>query len=233
MWFLLLLLISCSAGPVRQDINLEQTYRHDFQIEVEPNLKGKSLGEFKTEEGLLAVPKADHYQIDLETKGRMDLLLIESCHRQIPIERSHGLFDNGKSYSFEFEPVAGLEDQPGCPLHFVSIEEGKGRIAWGFLDFGSGEGLAAKIACNGNESVSTGVAVCQSEAGLVQKFSFKEKVVVASRPLGCQLEEPEDMQNFLVKLPLGECVHVFEGLDSSKRLRLTTVGYKEVLIRKD
>lgn len=231
LWFLLYLcvffLFSCAQIPVRQEVKLSEVYRHDMELSITATLKGKNIGRWYTEDGVMTVPYADEYRIEIETIGKMDLLLIESCHRHIPIER------RSDSYSFIYEPIKGLEDKPGCPIHFASLEEGKGRIAWGFLDFGQGEGLEMKFACNGNEGVWRGIGVCQSEAGLLQEFIFQEPVVSASRPLGCELDKSDDNKVFRTKIPYRECVHAFESLSSDKKFRLTTIGYKEVLIRKD
>lgn len=198
-----------------------------MELSITATSKGKNIGRWFTEDGVLAIPRADEYRIEIETMGDMDLLLIESCHRHIPIER------RSDSYSFIYEPIKGIEDGPACPIHFASVEEGKGRVAWGFLDFGGGDGLDVKFACNGTEGVWRGIGVCQSEAGLLQEFSFNEPVLYASRPIGCELDNPKENKIFRTKIPYRECVHVFEGMDSGKKFKLTTIGYKEVLIRKD
>lgn len=216
------LLLSSCAGQ-NQILERGLFYKRDVGIEV----NGKSY------EGVVVVPKADRYNLVLRPKGKLDLVLVRTCHREFSGEKlSPGFLGiGGGQFKYEYVPTPGLEDSRVCPLRAEVYESDKGRHSWALLDFEHPDyTIGYMLQCNGAVSYPRGVGVCQTKAGLLQRIKFQEPIRFAPpEPVGCALPMKKDgVYEFAASL--GECLYHFDTKDG--RLgRLTVVGYEGVLVR--
>lgn len=214
-------ILSCSTARLSADPDIE--YKKDIAIKVN---RQDYIG--------MAVPNlADKYDIEIKSRGKLDLLTLQTCHREIVIEgakKERRFGDDDKSYLFTHTPLPTMEKGQYCPLFIGGYEINKGRHSWGYVDFRVGdELLPASLFCNGVQSTQVGVSVCQSKAGLIQRIAFDVPVKVVPDP-GCELplDNPQDFEFAINK---GLCVYAFMEISSKKVHRLTTFGYQEVLIK--
>ncbi len=186
-------------------------------------------------EGVLAVPYAEKYKFDIDAKGKLDLFTFTTCHREQTREQAGGKswFSNKKSRKFEYNP-APIEAGPlACPAHLGGYEIGKGRHSWAFVDFGNPDlKLPAYLSCNGSQGNFTGVSVCQSKAGLLQRIEFTEPVLYPEKP--CAKLKTNDDMRFEFAMPKGECVIRFVTKTGDEMWhRITLLGYEQILLRGD
>jgi len=208
-----LLLASCAS--VDQVLDPEVFYKRDIQIEI----NGARY------EGVATVPKANSYDILLRPKGKADLVLITSCHREYEAEKLKSRF------RYEYTPLGGIEDAPACPLQISVYEKKKGRHSWAFITFEHPNlRLPATLKCNGSVISALGVSACQSKAGLIQRIEFKEEVRVWS-PVKCQ-RLGRSRKIFQFEISPRQCQYTFETRDGRLHT-MTTLGYEGVPIREN
>lgn len=209
------LLVGCTS--VDQKLDPKIFYKRDMQITV----NGKSWN------GVAVAPLSDKYDVVVKTPGRMDLFTFTSCHREFTQR------DAGNEIKFTYYPTVGIEDVGSCVVRMGAYEKKRGRHAWGLIDFETkGYTAQADVACNGSLSNANGVTVCQSYAGLKQRIRFKYPMKISPSE-GCRMLTPVDELNFDYEIVKGECVYEFFEPSFSRRFRLTTVGYEQILIRED
>ncbi|AHZ84633.1 hypothetical protein Bb109J_c1943 [Bdellovibrio bacteriovorus] len=217
---IVLLLGGCAAAE--QKLSPVVLYQKDIGLEINGE---KFVG--------VGVPRlASEYQIKIKAKGKIDLLTITSCHREEKFEEpSSGWFSSGKSFTYTYKPVVGIEDQRDCLLDIGASEKIGGRHSWGAIDFQtSSERLPATISCNGSHTSPIGTSICQARAGLRQKIVFKEPVIVIPDTEVCSVMSAADRMEFSFIMAPGECTYYF-GTREGKYHKLTTFGYESILIR--
>lgn len=209
------LLTGCaSIPPVKIDDS--KFYARNAQMEVN-HVKGR---------GTLVIPRNGIYEIRIKSEADMDFLLIQSCSREVAVEKA------GDDFTYRYVPAPGLEDNRACPLSFIGIEKGQGRRSVGWLDFQDSEryDMPAETCCNGVCSTSPGVSACESGQGLLQRIAFHEPVYYDTARPECVLTgavsgEGEEIE---FKIPRGECTHLFVTKGSPHRWhRLSTYGFDE------
>ncbi len=231
---LLILFFTCvpiavgCIGSVPQTLSPEHFYKRDMTITV---------NEIEAE-GVLVVPRSadEIYEMTIENKGKIDLFTFTTCHREDTREIAKGgIFGRFKrEVEFSYVPVPGIETGRYCPIKLGGYEMVKGRHSWGFLDFESSDHLLpARLSCSGDASDGLGVSICQSKAGLIQRIEFPEKTRVAAGRNSCPALKSEDGKLYEFEPSLGICVYAFEGKTSSRRHRLTVLGYEKILVRAD
>lgn len=208
------LLLVTGCATTSQVLDPGKFYKRDMQI---------SIGDMSAV-GVAVVPASAAYQLKLRSSGKLDLLTATTCHREIAVQ---GLSSN--QGSIPYNPVAGIERDVYCPLELGGYDRTKGRHSWGIVDFETPDAkLPATLKCNGAVLESSGVSICQSHAGLVQRIEFKEAVRVAGNS-ACEM--PKCMGQVCdITLTLGECVYAFKGASGLVH-RLTTIGYESILMR--
>jgi hypothetical protein len=220
-WLLGIILAGCASLP-NQKLNPAVFYKRDVQL----NINGENFVG-------VGVPAKDAtgYKIKLKAAGKIDLLTITSCHRELTFEKpSQGWFKDGRSFEYFYKPIPGVEDGRGCLLDIGAYEQGKGRHSWATIDFEDGfEQLPAILSCSGERKAVGPVSICQAKSGLFQTIEFKEKVKVAPSD-ECNVLKTKDELTYEFEMPTGECTFYF-GTKSKKYHRLTTHGYEEILIR--
>lgn len=210
------------CASVNQPLDSNTFYQRDMKIEGN-GYKG---------DGTLVIPKSDKFKLKLEAKGALDLMTIDSCHRQMVAENAgeHGIFGNKKKAEFDYIPVAGIEDVD-CDL-LIGGYNIKGKHSWGYISLESPKySLPAQIKCNGNVYNSNGTTICQSRIGLIQQIIFTEEVRFVEQPK--HSIKTEDNKTIEYKTPIGENVIIFMGKNSKKFHKLVTIGYEQILIREN
>ncbi len=173
------------------------------------------------------------YEIEIESKGKLDLLTITNCHRQIEIENAYvkkSIFGkNHNKYFFRYAPTE-IEQEAACMVEIAGYEEKKGRHSFGLLSFKNPtEKLTARISCNGFYRQTEGSTLCQSKSGLKQLLRFNERMLVYPES-NCDVLETEDEKNYYYETQKGYCIFLFASEESGEFFRLTTFGYEEVIL---
>jgi len=232
--FLIMSIYGCSSSiPVTQKLDMEKYYQRDMVVTVNGI----------TEEGYLAVPFAAKYDFLVEAKGDLDVFIMSTCHKEEKKEKAwnvtttirSGLFGWGKKVidqknkvTFTYYPNKNLEDDGNCSMELRGIEKILGRNSWAFIDFESSIfKLHGTLQCNGRDFSINGVGVCQSRMGLKQALIFDEEVHPATNTCGFK----GDATRYEVGLVRGPCLTMFIGKTSHNRMKVTTIGYEDILIR--
>lgn len=189
-------------------------------------------------DGVGVIPHADNYVMRIESNDNVDMFTVTSCARDFSVESAikQGWFSSNKGYEYDYIPSSPAEHGGSCIVRLGAYNQGKNGVqAWGLLDFeGPDATLPATNFCNGSQTKTNGVTVCQSRAGLIQVMTFPSPVRVANNDLDpkCQLKVPIDGLTWQYTLAKGECVIAFMEIASPHRVhRLTTVGYTDIMIR--
>lgn len=220
---LLLFLVSCASLNESQQLNPKVYYKNDIKFVVN-GMKGR---------GAIVVPWAKSYEIEITTPGKIDLIKITSCHRQISTEDiPGGWFETGKKYKYTYTPNEPIENFGSCHLRVEAYEKGvEGRHSSGIIEFETpDEKLKARLQCNGVTVERNGVSVCESWQGLVQSIEFAEQVRQYNNLERCRLENSKDGKKWIFEMKNRECVYLFVSQSGLKH-RLQTVGFEEVAIR--
>lgn len=215
---LLLALAGCSSQNVLPEKEL--FYRRDIKL-ISDGAEGN---------GLLVLKNKKDYEIVIESKNKLDLLTITTCHREITQEKvSSGIFGNKNKYTWKFIPT---EIELGyCPIEISGFEESKGRHAWGFIDREDESlKLDSEIECNGEKNIKTGISICQSKKGLIQKLNFQSEVKVVAQT-GCEYLLGTDKKSITYKLPKGICLYLIS--DGINKHRHTAMGYESIIVREE
>ena len=217
---------ACSSVPLDTP-SKDKNYKRDMRISVD----GKNWSE-----GALVVTLRDKFDLQFESKGKLDLFTFTSCHREFTKESAwdSGIFPNKKRASYTYAPVPGIETDKRCVVDLGGYDI-NGRHSWGMIAFEDGKGLPAEIGCNGYQYHSYGTTICQSHEGLEQTISFQEKVLFAPDENCNTNPTPVDttLKNYKYAIPKGRCATLFRGIESGKQHYLITLGYEQILIRGD
>jgi len=217
----LLLFVGCESAP--NPISAEAFFKRDIKI-----TEGG-----KTYYGVAVLPSKSRYVLDLEFSGGLDLFTLTDCHQQISREKAGagGIFGS-RNNEIRIEYVNNFAQGTYCPIMIGGYEAVKGRHSWGFIDVQTpGETLKAEVECNGSTQTYTGVSVCQSFEGLLQRIKFGVPVTV-SKQSTCEPLDSGDGKRFDFPISAGRCVYAFmEASGERRKHRLTTLGYEQILIR--
>ena len=213
------LLFFGGCPSINQKIKFETQYRKDLSFKI-------NSSSFKG----IAVPNiSDKYEIEINSPFKLDLLKIETCHRELSIEGAYykkRILKNKKVYKFSFKPI---EIEQDCIIEISALSK-KNTHSFAFIALNSGfYNIEAKNFCNGNEINSLGVSACQSKEGLVQLIKFKEPVIVNSN---CPMDKIGH-NKFQYEIQKNHCVYLFTSKDMLKRRlhKLHTFGYEKIILR--
>lgn len=215
----LLALASSACSTVAVELNDDTAYKFDLSLGVN--------GYYTEKRGAMVVPKAASYTIKGSGKTKFDFLIVKTCHRKDSFE---GL---GDTFTYDYVPVPGVEDNRACPIEIMGAEKIQGRHVGAFIDFeNEHDTLPAQGDCDKNALTWNGVGVCQGPTGLFQRIRFGVKVVAATSTPGCKAPESADGQEFVFKQGRGRCLIKFMERDEPRRtFRLNTLGYDEIIPR--
>lgn len=173
--------------------------------------------------GTMVVPASIKYTIKIKMDERSERIKLSTCHRDYDIKKSG--WTGRKNHVFEFFPATDIENEGYCPI-FIAAFDLQGQHAWGMVEI-KNRGLIAHLYCNGSSFKKTGVSLCQSREGLLQRISFLENVDFASDDKSCEIMT-QNKKVFDIPLRSGICVYVFRNRKQKKIHRLTTFGYNKV-----
>jgi hypothetical protein len=217
-----LLLVSCT--DVRPIAETSVFYKRDVKISFEGQ-------EYL---GFAVLPKRDKYDLALTFAGQLDLFTFRSCHREITQEDAGGgrIFGKKNQVAFTYRP-GDIETGKPCPVILEGYEVDKGRHSWAYIDFETPlETLGAVTLCNGTRKAVAGVSGCQSLSGLLQRVIFPEKVVGYGTD-GCPGLITTNGEVFDLIAGNGICEYMFRtSSQPTKFHRFTTLGYTEIMVRK-
>ena len=250
MIILILLLLSSCAAQVQQKLNPQVYYRKDitFQIKIKDktdlkrfqNVKyrkkifKKDIVEFQ---GVVVLPFEETYKVKVISFGKMDFFRMTSCHEEfLSNDRDKGIFNKNGETTFEYTPT--IERKMACPLA-ISTYNKKQNHGWGLLVFENPKyKLKAKLSCNGYVMQASGVSICQSKKGLMQRIEFNEKVMrvkpiagQADRKEICPVLQSDDDKTFTFLIPPRECIYAFISYKTNQIHKLYTIGYEAIIVR--
>lgn len=211
-------LLSCACSPVEQKLDPKVIYRRDMEITI----NGKQFT------GTGVVPAAEKYDLKVKTIGRNDVFTFTTCHQE-------NEYRTGRNdVQFTFVPRIGLENgKDSCTADLGGFDKDKGRHSWGMIDFENPlYKVPGNVDCNGFTYTANGVALCQSLAGLKQRVQFQYPVKISPSE-GCRMLTPADEKTFEYEMVQGKCIYEFWEPSFSRRFRLTTFGYDQILIKQD
>ena len=207
-----------SCATPTQVVNPNIFYRRDIQLEVNSE-SGNGV--------LVAIP-APKYVIKGFSYGKLDLVTLTTCHREVVLE------DQGDRFEYSFTPMPGIEDVGACGMQLGGYDKKNGRHSWGKIEFkGPDATLEAKLTCNGVRSIVSGTSICQGLHGTEQWIEFSRPVQSAPDfGIGCGMPKSKDDKKFVFQLNKHECIFAF--VDADKKVhRLTTIGYEAILLKGD
>jgi hypothetical protein len=104
--------------------------------------------------------------------------------------------------------------------------------SYGMIDFQDDyTTLPAVLTCNGSKNTVSGVSMCQVRASLMEQVVFDVPVVVSGK---CQLPVSQDKKTYMIVVQPDICVYAFmEIADPHRSHRLTTIGYLNIMLRKN
>jgi hypothetical protein len=211
---LLCLAWSCTTTQVRKP---GTNYKLDLKLQY----NGKAY------DGIALLPKRDQYEIEISSRGKLDILDIQTCHRHTPIEgafkKKKWLGKNYKSYVYTYRPTE-MEKEP-CQLE-IGAYSAAGKHGWGLIEFKRGNVLFSKVQCNGETKNEVGSSVCQTKKGLIQTLKFEEPVIASP---DCPVVKITS-QHYEYAAPNGMCLYVFMN-KAGEIHRHLVYGYEQVLIR--
>lgn len=212
---------SCSL--VSQKLDANKFYKRDIYLTI----NGVPY------DGIAVPQKAPSYKIKVRARGVIDLITVRSCHREITYEEpSKGWFSSGKTFEFEYKPIAGIEDGKGCLLDIGTFEKIKGRHGWALVAFESDqENVTALLKCNGERRGARNVSICQARQGTIQQIRFDHRMKVSPDGEKCSVMKTKDEMNYQYIMPLGECLYYFCDQLGYCHQHIT-VGYEDLLVRK-
>lgn len=220
--FSALFLSACSMPSIKQPVDVNTFYKRDMMLLVN-GVSGQ---------GVVMVPKADTYQISGRSAGNIDLLSMRTNHREI-IQEAVGRTTFAQTYI----PVIGIEDktEDSSPsvMEVAAFDKGAGQNAWGLIDFEDPDGVVATVKCNGSTSMGNST-ICQAPAGLIQEIDFSEDMRNAADAGSCNYGGiPKIGRKFQYVMPPRKCELIFTTMDGSRTHRHVSIGYEQVLLRKE
>jgi len=227
LYFFLLGLILGFTGcvsPIVTEQKANVYYSKSIKFDVE-----STAGKFSFV-GSGVIEQSGKLKITVYPSGNADLISVSSCHREMRLEDPDKKFFD-KGYSFELDPIDGLESGRSCPIEIGVYDKKKGKNAWGYLAVKNKKyQMAANVKCNGSVKDQVGTSVCQSRSGLIQEYYFKDIVEPVFTPQ-CKIASGPG-QRFTFPLPSGPCtVYFIDVLNSQNLHQANLFGYDEVLLK--
>lgn len=228
--FFLLLVIGCSSPPI---MNPDIKYQRDLKFDVEYwTAKTQKWSEPKSFVGVGVLKDADWYQITIHAVGKVDMMVLSSCHREVktPNPEKHGGWFNKRNYKFKFAADDLIEKGKPCMLNGGVYEKKKGRHGWlmGAIEDPKAT-MKAKTRCNGLVLTNKGTSFCQAKEGLIQRLEFENPVDTTFYG-DCRIRRPADGKNWEYLMPRGKCILHFFDEDLNEHVHYM-FGYDTIPIR--
>jgi hypothetical protein len=188
--------------------------------------------------GVGIVPAASQYDMRIESDADINLLTVQTCHRNFSVEDAikTGWFESNRGFNYVWRPAAGIEDEFSCIIRIGSYNKSVGgQNAWAIVDIcDKTVSLPAMNYCDGSQGQSHGCSVCQTHVGLIERLGFDAPVIIDSSAItaACPGSLSQDGKVFEYQMGLGECVYRFaEKASPHRKHRHTTEGYNNILYR--
>lgn len=180
--------------------------------------------------GVAVAQLKDSVEIKIESKAKLDLLTISSCHRHFTHEKADKNWYGGvgREYKYKYNPTP-IEKEGPCPIYIQAFDR-RGITAWGYIVFKTDEKLNALVECNGEFNDFAGASVCQSKNKFIQGIRFEKSIIDFEGSSGCHIKEINN-KSFEVTPDLGFCYATF--YDGVNWHRATFLAYDDVLIRSE
>ena len=230
LFFLLLALNSCALFEPEQREKLDPAiyYKNDICFEFE-NKKFCGVG---------VIPSKNIIKLKINTKNNIENLMMTTCHREISTkDPDKGLLGRNGVVKLTLRPTIEIQKSV-CPFYFASFAR-DGKHAWGMLVVKDPRyRLNATSLCNGDFKKESGVSICESKQGLIQRIVFNEPIVmitptngVAQRKEPCpKLDLSNNDRTIEYKTPNRDCVYGIIGKESKEMFILYTIGYEQVKV---
>ena len=144
-------------------------------------------------------------------------LYVTTCHR---VEK---YISPKTPFEYNYVPRPLVENVGSCMLKFEVIDK-DGLYHSAVVDFVDKEDLRAFSNCNGQIYDRTGGELCQAPIGLKQMLQVTEDVDVASLERCSTLSCTSHWCYY--NISEGYCVYALKSLETGKRFRLTTRGFR-------
>jgi len=228
-----LLLIGCSTPQVFMDP--KKNYQRDLIFEIESwDASKNQWAEKQKFIGTALVKQSLKYRVRVYSHGKVDMLTLNSCHREMktPKPDKKGGWFKKKYYEFEFSLDDILEANRDCVITLGAYEKHKGRHGWATIAIDwNGALLKADLRCNGQQIKAGGSSFCQAKKGLIQMISFQRRMDVTFYGK-CVMKAPVDRQHWEYEMPPGLCIlHFFDELNTSFEHVHYLYGYDTIPIR--
>jgi len=218
IFLVLFFLLGCPS--VRKDLQHKINYKKTLRFHIND----------KVYVGLSLPPIRKSYSIMVTAPFNLDFLKIETCHREIVLEKAFyrkRILKDKKKYKFFYTPT---EIEKDCPLFITALSQ-KGVYSFGEVILNHPEySMQALNYCNGEVYESEGVSICQSKKGLTQLIEFGKKVIVQSN---CSVITLKGGRKFKYEVGSGDCVFLFFSIDKKNKIhKLITFGYEEIILER-
>lgn len=231
-YFILTNLISCISVLPKLDPQIKYQRDLPFDVEFWEPSREKWIDK-KHFVGVGVIPIAPRYKIRLYAVGKADMMVLQSCHREIktPDPDRKGWLKN-KYYEFEFSLDELIEKDKDCIITLGVYEKVKGRHGWAMIAINwSKSNMPSEIRCNGNKSFFNGTSFCQAKNGLVQMITFDREVDTTFYG-DCRIDRSENGRVWQYFMPRGKCIlHFFDANDESFEHVHYMYGYDTIPIR--
>ena len=222
-YFLVVLILGLAGCATPQELTSSAPL-HKYRANISITIDGKEF------DGMGVTALNGPKKIEIVSQAKLDLLKINSCHRDFKVEKvDKGWFGgSGKKFTYNFVPTE-KEKSMWCPLYIQAFDK-RGITDWGYLAWRDGFTLPAQMDCNGHTWKFAGVSVCQTQAGLEQVIRF-EKPVKYSADSNCKITSTSD-RSFNIRSNQDFCLAEFSS-DGKEFHRMVLLGYEKDLIRGD
>lgn len=218
------------------------TTQEDHKQKLDPAVYYKNDMCLKSRQGSFCgvgvLEQDENVRVRIDAFNKLDKFVLTTCHREIDTDKpDKGLFRENGVINLNLKQT--IEKNKACPFYFGAFNK-KGKHAWGIAVMKSDKyQLEATLNCNGDIEQITGVGICQSREGLIQKITFKEPVKI-TKPVNGPAQRKADCPEIITsyndkvvefKMPNRECLYGFIGKESKKLMQFYTIGYEQLITR--
>lgn len=217
---ILLCIIAASCASTDNPMSATTAYRMDMEL-IEGN---------RSAEGMMTLPRKAKYEIELTSPGRLDLLTLKTCSRDVAIEKAGGWIRKGRA-KYIYVPNE-LEQRPACDLEIWGFDAKKGKHALGYIVFDNlDDRLPARVTCGESNKNYAGTSVCQGSVGTKQRIAFASSVWHTASEACLAGITIESESAFEIRISTGFCDYLFLSKTTGEVHRLVTYGFEQTMVR--
>ena len=230
--FTVLITASCASSNMPL-LDADKMYERDLVFDVQAyDSKKNSWSDKVRYVGVGVLPRASKYRVTLYASGKVDLMVLRSCHQLIktPKPKRKGGWFSKRYYEFDFTVDGKLEMDQSCAINLGIYNQKDGQHGWGLIAVNwSHASLRPFVRCNGKRYEGGGTTFCQAKAGQVQQLEF-DRPVETSFYGDCEIDVPDDGKIWKYKMPPGKCVLHFFDAEENEHVAYM-YGYRNLIIR--